>query len=113
MTSTVDQAAEVIALALFRRWGDEAIHDADPIAQALSDANLLAPAVGWRPIAEHDGSEGPFDLWRNGERLTEFYWRRGHWERQHGYPASTTVLTVGPSHFRALPTPPEGTPDER
>lgn len=65
---------------------------------------------GWRPIAEHDGSEGPFDLWRDGERLTDFRWRtRGLapcWQKEVGYPSRTLILTEQPSHFMPVPSGP-------
>lgn len=61
----------------------------------------------WRPIAEHDGSDMLVDLWRDGERLTDYRLMNGRrWEAKIGYPVVTRVLTKQPTHFMVVPVGP-------
>lgn len=66
----------------------------------------------WRPIAEHDGSEDPVDLWFKEKRWTDFRWSsegvRG-WYREEGYPVTRRVLLGQPTHFRRIPAGPVDT----
>lgn len=63
----------------------------------------------WRKIEDEMPTTGvPVDLWRDGERLTDFALdERGYWTRKEGYPAKTRVLMSAPSHWRPIPPPPE------
>ncbi len=71
-------------------------------AKGLQDASL-AP---WRDIGSAPTDGTPVDLWRDGERMTEFHWNAGmaRWEKQVGYPARTIALTATPTHW--MPVPP-------
>lgn len=62
--------------------------------------------LGWQPIEDHDGSDTPVDLWRDGERLIDFSFGKRGWTKTHGYPAVTTVLGSPPSHFMQRPSAP-------
>jgi len=62
--------------------------------------------LGWLPIAEHDGSSDPVDVWRDGERFTDFSLVNGRWQRKVGYPTVTQVLTTPPTHFLCVPEGP-------
>lgn len=63
-------------------------------------------AHGWWPIEDHPGTPEPVDLWRDGERLTDFCFVNGRWQKVHGYPAVTTVLVPQPTHFMTRPADP-------
>jgi len=71
-------------------------------ATDLQEASL-AP---WRDIARAPTDGTPVDLWRDGERMTDFHWNAGmaRWEKQVGYPARTIALTATPTHW--MPVPP-------
>lgn len=64
----------------------------------------------WRPIdtAPLDGTE--VDLWRDGERLTNwrFNARRHGWSQEVGYPVVTVYLIKQPSHWMPVPDGPKG-----
>ena len=63
---------------------------------------------GWLDIAGAPRNT-PVDLWRSGERLTDFQMdNAGHWCRAEGYPATTRVLTSPPTHYRPRPPTPAG-----
>lgn len=48
----------------------------------------------------------PVDLWREGERLTDFTFDGSRWSKPVGWPVRIVVLTKPPTHWRPVPTAP-------
>lgn len=123
MTPTVEQAAGVIdALDAYAAevMDENRIWLARIIAQALSDANLLAPAVGregWRFDMENapTGGEQFIGLDNYGAQvwLGEVYHLALSPAATPSMPSVEARAVCAWKPLGPLPTPPEGTPDER
>jgi hypothetical protein len=91
--------------------GGWALSGLDKAAEVIEAA---ASVLLWRPIdcAPLDGTV--VDLWRDGERLTGWWWSqtRKTWITHSGFPVVTVCLTSPPTHWMPQPAPPVLGPGE-
>lgn len=106
----IDQVPRVYMHITGHRMSKATYYAADVIAEhdayVAEIVEAETRALGWRPIAEHDGSSDPVDVWRDGERFIDFALINGRWQREVGYPSVTQVLTTPPTHFLSVPEGP-------
>ncbi len=80
--------------------------------KAIQSTSQPETSQVWQPIetAPRDGTL--VDLWRDCERLCDFYWGEGgrhSWCRKEGYPVKLRILAEQPTHWMPRPAPPVST----
>lgn len=93
-------------LLLLSAYCGEAEAVAERVAEVLTKHFFVERS--WLPVdaAPRDGTV--VDLWRDGERLTDYRWcpKRNTWITERGFPVVTVALVTQPTHFMLAPKPP-------